>query len=120
MEVMEKVMQMPNTIGMFGVNALNNMPADYKDKIRLMRISKEEPATIKNSYLPYVGDIRLENYPLWRPVYVLLSDPKSGLPSGLSIFLAHETGQMILFKSGLLPITDPQNKWVRIKDEYPR
>ena len=119
-EVMEKVMQMPNAIGVFGVNALNNVPAEYKDKIRLVRISKDEPAKVENSYLPYAGDIRSENYPLWRPVYVLLSDPKSGLASGLSIFLAHETGQMILYKSGLLPITDPQNKSVRIKDEYPR
>ena len=118
MEVMERVMQMPNAIGMFGVNALNNAP-DYKNKIRLMRISNEDPATVENSYLPYSGDIRTENYPLWRPVYVLLSDPKSGLASGLSIFLAHEIGQMILYKSGLLPITDPQNKSVLIKDEYP-
>ncbi|MDR1527347.1 MAG: substrate-binding domain-containing protein [Dysgonamonadaceae bacterium] len=119
-EVMKKVMQMPNAIGIFGVNALNHAQADYKDKIRLVRISNEEPATVGNSYLPYPGDIRAENYPLWRPVYVLLSDPKSGLSSGLSIFLAHEAGQLILLKSGLLPITDPQNKSVLIKDEYPK
>ncbi|MDR2805089.1 MAG: substrate-binding domain-containing protein [Dysgonamonadaceae bacterium] len=120
LEVMEKVMQMPNAIGMFGVNALNNAPAGYQQKIRLIRIGNEDPATIENSYLPYAGDIRAENYPLWRPVYVLLSDPKSGLSSGLSIFLAHEVGQMILLKSGLLPVTDPQNKSVLIKDEYPK
>jgi phosphate transport system substrate-binding protein len=118
-EVIEKVMQMPNTIGMFGVNALNNVSAGYKNKVRLMRISSEEPATFENSYLPYPGDIQAEKYPLWRPVYVLLSDPKSGLSSGLSIFLAHEAGQIILLKSGLLPITDPQNKSVLIKDVYP-
>ncbi|GHV57349.1 phosphate ABC transporter substrate-binding protein [Bacteroidia bacterium] len=120
LEVMEKVAQMPNAIGMFGINALNNAPAGYKDKLRLVRLSNEEPATVENSYLPYPGDIRAENYPLWRPVYVLLSDPKSGLSSGLSIFLAHEAGQIILLKSGLLPITDPQNKSVLIKDEYPK
>ena len=120
LEVIEKVMQMPNAIGIFGVNALNNAPAGYEDKIRLMRISKEDPATVANSYLPYAGDIRRENYPLWRPIYVLLSDPKTGLASGLSIFLAHETGQMILYKSGLLPaVTDPQNKSVIRTDEYP-
>jgi phosphate transport system substrate-binding protein len=48
-----------------------------------------------------------------------LSDPRSGLSSGLSIFLAHEVGQKIILKSGLLPITDPQNLSVNIKDEYP-
>jgi phosphate transport system substrate-binding protein len=119
-EVMEKVMQMPNAIGVFGVNAINSAPVGYKDKIRLIRISNSDPATVENSYLPYPGDIQAENYPLWRPVYVLLSDPKSGLSSGLSIFLAHEAGQIILLKAGLLPITDPQNKSVLIKDEYPK
>jgi phosphate transport system substrate-binding protein len=118
-EVIEKVMQMPNTIGIFGANALKNAPAGCWDKIRLIRISKEEPATASNSYLPYAGDIRSENYPLWRPVYVLLSDPKTGLASGLSIFLAHEAGQMILYKSGLLPVTDPHNRSLRIVNEYP-
>ena len=116
-EVMDRVVRMPNAIGMFGVGALNNVPVEYKDKIRLVHIGREEPATAENSYLPYAGDILSENYPLWRPVYVLLSDPKSGLASGLSIFLAHETGQMILYKSGLLPVTDPWNKSVRITNE---
>jgi phosphate transport system substrate-binding protein len=119
-EVIEKVIQMPNAIGMFGINALEHAPAGHRNKIRLVRISNEEPATAANSYLPYPGDIQAENYPLWRPVYVLLSDPKRGLASGLSIFLAHEVGQIVLLKSGLLPITDPQNKSVLIKDEYPK
>jgi phosphate transport system substrate-binding protein len=119
-EVIEKVIQMPNTLGMIGINSLSDAPVDSRNKIRLIRISKEEPAAVDNSYLPYAGDIRDENYPLWRPVYVLLSDPKSGLSSGLSVFLANEIGQKILLKSGLLPISDPQNLSVNIKDEYPK
>jgi phosphate transport system substrate-binding protein len=115
-EVIEKVIQMPNTLGLIGVNVLG----DTAESIQLIRISNEEPATVANSYLPYAGDIMQENYPLWRPVYVLLSDPKSGLSSGLSIFLAHEIGQKILLKSGLLPVTDPQNISVNITDEYPK
>ncbi|MCL1938855.1 MAG: substrate-binding domain-containing protein [Candidatus Azobacteroides sp.] len=122
LEVIEKVRQMPNAIGLIGINALQkeapvnpNLP-----DIRLMRLSKEDPATVKNSYLPYAGDIMQENYPLWRPVYILLSDPRSGLSSGLSIFLAHEVGQKIILQSGLLPITDPQNLSVNISDEFPK
>ncbi|MDR0843954.1 MAG: substrate-binding domain-containing protein, partial [Tannerella sp.] len=82
-EVIEKVIEMPNTIGLIGANVLSDENStDYlncKDKISLMSI---------NGYLPFAGDIVQENYPLWRPVYVLLSDPRSGLSSGLSIFLA--------------------------------
>jgi phosphate transport system substrate-binding protein len=123
LEVMERTSQLPNALGIAGNNTIsdetNSNYLTFKDKIRLVRVSKEAVATIENSYLPYAGDIMQENYPLWRPVYVLLSDPKSGLSSGLSIFLANEIGQKIILKSGLLPITDPQNISVVIKDEYP-
>ncbi|MDR0505803.1 MAG: substrate-binding domain-containing protein [Dysgonamonadaceae bacterium] len=122
--VLEKVSQMPNALGVIGVNALSDENSSnaikYKNKIRLVRISKEETATVKNSYLPYAGDIRQEKYPLWRSVYVILSDPKNGLSSGLSIFLANEVGQKLILKSGLLPITDSQNIQVNIIDEYPK
>jgi phosphate transport system substrate-binding protein len=124
LEVMEKVSQMPSALGVIGFNIISDETGStyrtYRDKIRLLRISKDTLATVENSYLPYAGDIMQENYPLWRPVYVLLSDPKSGLPSGLSIFLANEIGQKIILKSGLLPVTDPQNIQVIINDEYPK
>jgi phosphate transport system substrate-binding protein len=123
LEVLEMVAQRPNALGLIGVNALsdetNSTSLAYRDKVRLVRLSKEKEAVEENTYLPYAGDIVQENYPLWRPLYVLLSDPRSGLSSGLSIFLAHEVGQKIILKSGLLPITDPQNLSVNIKDEYP-
>jgi phosphate transport system substrate-binding protein len=114
LEALETVSQRSNALGLIGVNVLSDesdsIYRSYRDKIRMVRL---------NNYLPYAGDIKQENYPLWRPVYVLLSDPRSGLASGLSIFLAHEVGQKIVLKSGLLPITDPQNISVYIKDEYP-
>jgi phosphate transport system substrate-binding protein len=123
-EAIDKVVQMPNTIGIVGFNLLSDetssITLDLQSKIRLMRISKEEQATLENSYLPYAGDIMQENYPLWRPVYVLLSDPRSGLSSGFSIFLAHDVGQVVILKSGLLPITDPQIKSVSTSDKYPQ
>jgi len=118
-EVIEKVIEMPNTIGLLGVNVLGDN-IEYWNNIRLMRISREEEATLENSYLPYAGDIVQENYPLWRPIYVLLSDPRRGLSSGLSVFMANEIGQKIILKSGLLPITDPHVMPVIIRNEYPK
>jgi phosphate transport system substrate-binding protein len=123
-EVIEKVTQMPNTIGLIGFNLLSDESSsttlELQNKIRLMRISKEAQATLENSYLPYAGDIIQENYPLWRPVYALLSDPRSGLSSGFSIFLAHDVGQIVVLRSGLLPITKPQFRSVSISDGYPQ
>jgi phosphate transport system substrate-binding protein len=124
LDVIQRVAQMPNALGLISVNALSDDAGaayrDYRDKIRLIRISKEEIATKENSYLPYAGDIRQENYPLWRSVYVLLSDPRSGLSSGFSVFLANDIGQKVVLKSGLLPVTDPQNIAVNIINAYPQ
>jgi len=124
LEVIEKVAEMPNAIGLIGFNALssetNTASIELRNKIQLVRLSKEANATMQNSYLPYAGDIMQENYPLWRPVYVLLSDPKSGLASGLSVFLSHDVGQKVILQSGLLPVTAPQNRDVYIMNEYPK
>jgi phosphate transport system substrate-binding protein len=109
-EVIEKVTTMPDAIALIGFGLLsdntNSENLAILEKIRLMRVSKEENAEPQNSYLPYEGDIKQEDYPLWRPVYVLLTDPKSGLSSGFSIFLANEIGQKVLLKAGFLPIKD--------------
>ncbi|MDR0798271.1 MAG: substrate-binding domain-containing protein [Dysgonamonadaceae bacterium] len=118
--IVNKVLEMPNTLGLISISALNGMDSKTLENIRLVRISPDEPATLAYGYLPYAGDIRQENYPFWRPVYVLLSDPRSGLSSGLSIFLAQEIGQKIILRAGLLPVTDPQNRSVAIQDAYPQ
>ena len=124
-ELVGKVSELPNAIGVIGFNLLSDESrrnSDLQKKLRLMRIGKEEPVTLQNAYLPYAGDIKNEDYPLWREIYVLLSDPnpKLGLSSGFSIFLAHDVGQMVILKSGLLPaVSDPQNRSVNIVDSYP-
>ena len=122
-ELIEKVSELPNALGIVGFNQIDNevnrKTSVFHDKLRLMRVGKEEAATLQNTYLPFAGDIKQEDYPLWRPVYVLLSDPRSGLSSGFSIFLAHEAGQMVIMKSGLLPAaSDPYNRSIMIKEEF--
>jgi len=123
-ELIEKVGEMPNALGIIGFNLMDDenhlKTSGLQDKLRLMRIGKDENATLQNTYLPFPGDIKNGDYPLWRTVYVLLSDPKSGLSSGFSVFLAHEVGQTVILKSGLLPaVSDPQNKSVNIVNAYP-
>ena len=118
-ELIEKVSEMQNAIGIVGYNIIGSefrwKSSGLQDKLRLMRVGKEEKANLQNTFLPYPGDIKSEDYPLWRAIYVLLSDPKSGLSSGFSIFLAHDVGQTVILKSGLFPaVTSPQNRTVYI------
>lgn len=122
-ELFQQVCEQPNCIGIVGFSVLSDdqwKTSDLQGKLRIMRVSKDENPTLQNTYLPYPGDIKNEDYPLWRTIYALLSDPKSGLSSGFSIFLAHDVGQMVILKSGLLPaVSDPQNRAVNIVDSYP-
>jgi len=123
-ELIAKVAELPNAIGIVGFSLLGDgnrwKTPVLKDKLLIMRVGKDDNLTLQNTYLPYSGDIKNENYPLWRPVYVWLSDPRSGLSSGFSVFLAHEVGQTVVLKSGLLPaVSDPQNRSVNIVDSYP-
>ena len=118
-ELIEKVGELPNALGIVGYNIIINkdnwrMP-NLQDKLRLMRVGKEENANLQNTFYPFVGDIKSEDYPLWRAIYILLSDPRSGLSSGFSIFLANDIGQTVILKSGLFPaVTDPYNRSVYV------
>jgi len=123
-ELIERVCEFPGAIGVLGFNLIADEVRrdsfDFYEKLRLMRVGREEPATLQNTYLPFAGDIKNEDYPLWRALYVLLSDPRSGLSSGFSIFLAHDIGQMVALKSGLFPaVSDPQNRLRQIINKYP-
>ncbi|MDR1737692.1 MAG: substrate-binding domain-containing protein [Candidatus Symbiothrix sp.] len=119
-EVIEKVKQLPNAMGFVSINALNKFSDAELSQIRLLRLSKTHPATYATAALPYAGDVLSESYPLWRPIYVLLSDPKSGLSTGLTIFLTLEAGQMLIMKEGLLPMTPAHNRQVVVTNSFPK
>ena len=112
--VIQKVMGMPNAIGLIG---FLKVP---QDSVRMMRVSREEPATLANSYLPYAGDIVTENYPLWRPVYILIADPRSGLSTAFGVFMANQIGQKVVESAGLLTINGSNVMDVMVHDKFPQ
>ncbi|MDB8923355.1 phosphate ABC transporter substrate-binding protein, partial [Parabacteroides merdae] len=75
--------------------------------IRVMAVSRYREATPANSFKPYQAYIALGDYPMTRPVYLILSEPRMGLASGFTSFVASDRGQRIILKSGLLPVTQP-------------
>lgn len=72
-----------------------------------MAVSREDIATIENSYKPYQAYIALNNYPLCRNIYAILNDPRNGLASGFASFLTSDRGQKIILKTGIVPATQP-------------
>ena len=120
LEVINYVSNNKNAIGIIGVNWLGNRKdttnLSFKNTIRVMSVSNEAIATVENSYKPFQAYLFYGYYPLTRNIFIILNDPISGLPSGLTSFLTSDRGQRIILKSGLLPATQPI-RVVHIKDE---
>lgn len=120
-QVFDFVSKTPNAIGIIGVNWIgartDTTNLTFRKEVRVLAVSRAEKATPSNSFKPFQAYLALGDYPLSRDVYVLVNDPREGLPSGLSIFLTTDRGQRIILKSGLVPATQPV-RIVNIKDEF--
>lgn len=107
-EVISYVEHTPNAIGIIGSNWLNDKGDStnltFNRNIRVMSVTRMHKATPANSWKPYQYYIYNGNYPLARTIYALLNDPINGLPWGFANFIASPKGQLIILKSGLLPV----------------
>jgi len=119
LEVIDYVSKTPNAIGVIGVNWLGNRKdttnLSFKSEVRVMAVTSENEATMINTYKPFQAYLFYGYYPLTRSIFVILNDPRSSLPSGLTTFLTSDKGQRIILKSGLVPATQPV-RIVHIKD----
>ena len=107
-DVVDYVEKTPNAIGIIGSNWLNDKRdttnTTWKKNITVMSVSKLDVATEMNSWKPYQAWLLDGKYPFVRKIYALLNDPRRGLPWGFAHFIEQPKGQLIVFKSGLLPI----------------
>ena len=112
-EVIDYVEKHENAIGIIGSNWLNDKRdttnVTFKKNITVMKVSRLDSATAYNSWRPYQYYIYNGNYPLVRTIYALLNEPRSGVPSGFAHFCRLPKGQMIVLKTGLLPIQADMN-----------
>ena len=108
-QVIDYVAKTPNALGVIGVSWIGNKGdstnLSFSDRINVMRLSREDPAMVANSCKPFQAYLALGRYPLTRDVYILLTDPKSGLASGFTTFISSDRGQRIILKSGIVPAT---------------
>ncbi len=120
LDVVDFVSANPDAIGLIGVSWVSNRndPKSllFLQKIKVAGISVSEPALPENSYQPYQAYIATGKYPFTRFVYAVLSEPRAGLGTGFTSFLASDKGQRIVQKTGILPYTIPL-RIVHIVDE---
>jgi phosphate transport system substrate-binding protein len=107
-DVISYVEKTPGAIGIIGSNWLNDKGDStnltFNKNIRLMSVSRLPKANPLNSYKPYQYYIYDGSYPLIRTIFALLNDPYNGLPWGFAHFIESPKGQLIMLKSGLLPV----------------
>lgn len=106
-EVIDYVDKTPNAIGVIGSNWLNDRRdstnTTFKKNIHVMSISIADKATPMNSWKPYQYYMLDGRYPFVRTIYAILVDPQRALPYSFANFVTNPTGQLIIFKAGLLP-----------------
>jgi len=107
-EVIDYVERTPNAIGIIGSNWLNDKRdttnTTFKKNITVMSVSRRDKATPMNSWKPFQAWLLNDRYPFVRTIFALLDDPRRGLPWGFAHFIEQPKGQLIIFKSGLLPV----------------
>ena len=110
-EVIDFVAKNKEAIGVVGVNWLTNRSdstrLSFRQEVSVMSVSAANEATADNSYKPFQAYLFYGHYPLARPIYILLNDPRNGLSWGFSNFLTLDRGQRIILKAGLVPATQP-------------
>jgi phosphate transport system substrate-binding protein len=106
-EVIEYVHKTPNAIGIIGSNWLNDKRdttnTTFNKNIHVMSISTRDKATVMNSWKPYQAYLLDGRYPFVRTLWANVADGSKALPWSFANYITSPTGQLIIFKSGLLP-----------------
>jgi phosphate transport system substrate-binding protein len=120
-EVIEYVSKTENSLGIIGVSwissHIDSSCMGFSDKVRVMAISKESNVTSENSFQPYQAYFATGQYPYTRNLYAIVTDPRVGLATGFTSFIASDRGQRIILKSGILPTTQPL-RLIHVNDNY--
>ena len=106
-QVIDFVDQNPGSIGVIGSNWLNDRRdstnTTFKKNIHVMRVSVKDEAKASNSWQPYQAYLLDGRYPFVRTIYAIVVDPHKALPWSFANYISNPKGQLIVFKSGLLP-----------------
>ena len=110
-EVVNFVEKNPEALGIIGVNWVSD-PRDsishsFLTKIKVVAVSSQYDSEGSEFYTPHPAYIANGSYPFIREVYTINRETFSGLGTGLTSFLAGDSGQRIILKMGMLPASQP-------------
>jgi phosphate transport system substrate-binding protein len=100
-----------NALGFIGVSLVSDSDdstqMSFLHRINVVALSRNDQPSVDNSYKPYQAYIYQGVYPLTREVWAINAEPRNGLATGFTAFLASDKGQRIILKSGIIPAVAP-------------
>jgi len=119
-DVIEYTASHPGVLGFIGASWISNhddsLHLSFHKRIKVVAVSSDATANTANSYKPYQAYMVDNIYPLTRDIYMINAEPRNGLATGFSAFVASDKGQRIILKSGILPAVAP-TRIVNIRKE---
>ena len=115
-EVIKFISQNSGMIGVVGLSYILEPKSSMVENLHKINVLDIKNDNDGKYYSPTQNNIAEGKYPLARELYVVNCQGYSGLGMGFASFIAGETGQRILLKSGLVPIRIPSRK-IRIRNQ---
>ena len=119
--VIEFVKNNPLSIGIIGGSWISNREdstsLSFLNTIKVASITRDSLINGQNAYAPYQAYVALHKYPYVRNIYIVISEPRTGLASGLTSFITSDRGQRIILKSGIVPATQPL-RIISVRDNF--
>lgn len=110
-QVIEYVHNNIGSIGVIGINWYKQPSKELEPLVKDLKVLGVKNVAGKAGsdkfYKPSQDNLAMELYPLSRSLYIINCQGGPGLGWGFASFLAGETGQRIVLKSGLLPDSIP-------------
>ena len=120
-DVIEYTCTHPGVLGFIGAswisNANDSLHLSFHKKIKVVSVSDNSRPDTENSYKPYQAYLVDRIYPLTRDIYIINTEPRNGLVTGFSSFVASDKGQRIILNSGVLPAIAP-TRVINIRKEF--
>jgi phosphate transport system substrate-binding protein len=110
-EVIEYVKTHKNAMGVIGVNWISDgddpSTLNFIRSIHVMSVTNTPNPTIDDYYQPFGYNLALKKYPFTRKIRFILKESYMGLGTGFINYCTLEQGQLIVYKNGLIPLTQP-------------
>lgn len=120
-DVIEYTSTHPGVLGFIGTSWISNpddsLHLSFHKKIKVVSVSDNSRPDENNSYKPYQAYLVDHIYPLTRDIYIINAEPRNGLVTGFSAFVASDKGQRIILKSGVLPAIAP-TRVINIRKDF--